>query len=170
MDEAPHEDDELGEATTRVKSWDETWMDVARAVAQRSACGLAQVGAVVVNSTQRVVATGYNGPPQNWPVQCTTKNALGCPRYHSHARTPEYVSCISIHAEANALLFCDRKDRERGTMYVTRACCIDCAKLVANSGLRRVVMIETDDDVHREPWRGQTFMREAKVEVEVWQN
>lgn len=61
-----------------------------------------------------------------------------------------YGTCPSLHAEANALLTGDRRDREGGTLYVTAHPCIECGKLIANSGLRRLV-VDTDDEVA--PWR-----------------
>lgn len=50
-----------------------------------------------------------------------------------------YANCPSLHAEANALSVCDRVQRELGTIYVTSIPCMDCAKLIANSGLTRLV-------------------------------
>jgi len=50
--------------------------------------------------------------------------------------------CPSIHAEANALLYASRAETERATLYVTHSPCADCAKLISNSGVTRVVMLE----------------------------
>lgn len=151
--------------------WDTTWMNIAHVMTRRSGCGLTQVGAVVVDRHNRIVATGYNGPPTGWVGVCTARGNMGCARYQNaeRGRPSSYGNCISIHAEANALLFCDRKDREGGTIYVTCACCWDCAKLVANSGLARVVMIETDADLHREPAKSRAFLKQSGLEVVVWQ-
>jgi dCMP deaminase len=60
-------------------SWDETWLSVARTVARRSLCSRDQVGAVVVSATNRLLETGYNGPPSGFPTDnqpCTE----WCPR------------------------------------------------------------------------------------------
>lgn len=58
---------------------------------------------------------------------------------------PDYgATCISVHAEANALMFCSRTQREGGTLYVTGISCLDCAKLVSNSGIVRVVAINDE--------------------------
>lgn len=61
-----------------------------------------------------------------------------------------YDDCPSLHAEANALSVCDRSQRSYGTIYVTSIPCMTCAKLIANSGLARVVYRETRQGVDRE--------------------
>jgi dCMP deaminase len=60
-------------------SWDETWLSVARTIARRSLCSRDQVGAVVVSATNRLLETGYNGPPAGFQTDlqpCTE----WCPR------------------------------------------------------------------------------------------
>lgn len=118
--------------------WDDVWMDVADSISQRSRC-VRRYGAVIITPEDRVVATGFNGPPATLDVVGESCTAF-CP----HACRPVgegagYADCFAIHAEANALLFCDRREREAGTIYVTGIPCLDCAKLISNSGLRRVV-------------------------------
>lgn len=78
-----------------------------------------------------------------------------------------YTNCVSIHAELNALLFADRRDYENGTIYVTRACCWDCGKVIANSGLNRAVMRVIPEDEHREPDKTIAFLRDCGLEVVV---
>ncbi|AXK86548.1 deoxycytidylate deaminase [Nocardia farcinica] len=114
-------------------TWDEYFIGIARAVAARSDCERDKVGAVVVRN-HRIRATGYNGAPAGWPG-CHT-----CPRRTSNC-TPgsSYDNCIAIHAEANALLHCDREDLIDATLYVTRAPCYACYKLISGAGITRVV-------------------------------
>lgn len=145
-------------------SWDEVWMDVARTISKRSRCSRAHVGAVVVSAEQRISATGYNGPAANLKVQGDCIN--WCDR--AKGLTPldnTYDSCPSIHAEANALLYVDRSRIEGGTIYVTGAPCMQCAKLISNSGLRRVVSIVRQIDVHRKPERVIDYLRSCGIEV-----
>lgn len=52
--------------STARPNWDETWLSVARTIAQRSLCSRDQVGAVVVSATNRLLETGYNGPPSGF--------------------------------------------------------------------------------------------------------
>lgn len=117
-------------------SWDETWLTVADTVARRSVCSRRQVGAVVVTYDNRPVSTGYNGPPAGY--KATGPCSGFCPR--ANHKTPDYGNCVAVHAEANALLFAARSQYYGGTIYITHICCYDCAKLIANSGLARVVI------------------------------
>ncbi|RYH20148.1 MAG: cell division protein DedD [Alcaligenaceae bacterium] len=116
--------------------WTEYFLDIARAVAKRSDCERDQVGAVVVKD-RRIRATGYNGAPSGQP------GCLSCPRRTSSC-TPgsSYDNCVAIHAEANALLYCDREDLIGATLYITRAPCYACEKLIAATGVEHIVYPE----------------------------
>ena len=130
-------------------AWDETWMAVADAMAARSKCVNRKVGAVIVNKDNRPVSVGYNGAPAGHkPSSLGPVCAAVCPRGGTGSRGDSYANCISVHAEANALIFADRRHYEGGTIYVTNPCCWDCAKLVANSGLARVVIRIGEVDAH----------------------
>jgi dCMP deaminase len=146
--------------------WDTTWMAVADTVALRSKCDSRQVGAVIVDSTNRPISTGYNGPPRNFPgANDRTCNSF-CPRRQSGAQPFSYgLSCPSVHAEANALMFADRRDYEGGTIYVTAACCQDCTKLIANSGIHRVIVRVDERDSHRDPQASIDFLRSCGLDV-----
>jgi len=145
-------------------TWDETWMNIADSIARRSRCSRAQVGAVVVSGNQRISSTGYNGPAASFPVEGDCID--WCPRAQGlTALDNTYDQCPSIHAEANALLYVDRSDVEGGTIYVTGACCMSCAKLVSNSGVARVVMKIRDIDKHRRPEDVVTYLEKCNIEV-----
>lgn len=119
----------------RRQSWDEYFLDLARAASTRATCSRRKHGAVIVQK-RRIVSTGYNGAPSG-VAHCTDG---ACPRADSSApQGHEYDSCIAIHAEANALLFSGPDEREGGTLYCTGAPCFGCAKLIANSGVEEVV-------------------------------
>lgn len=146
-------------------SWDETWMSVADTVALRSRCSRAQIGAVIVDVNKRIIATGYNGPAANlmlkgecinWCERAQGKTGLGS----------AYDGCPSIHAEANALLYVDRSAIEGGTIYVTGAPCMQCAKLISNSGVKRVVARVLDSDAHRKPEVVLDYLTNCKIIVE----
>lgn len=157
----------VGERQTR-PSWDEIWLSVADDMATRSLCEGRQVGAVIVSAQNRIVATGYNGPPaglrtddkpcREWCLrQKNRREGIDALSYG--------LSCPTVHAELNALVFADRRDYEGGTIYVTAACCQDCAKVVANSGVARVVMRVDERDEHREPSATIDFIRECGIDV-----
>jgi dCMP deaminase len=76
-----------------------------------------------------------------------------------------YDACPSVHAEANALLYVDRSRVEGGTIYITSASCMQCAKLISNSGLRRAVIVIRDIDAHRNPQQVVEYLEKCGVEV-----
>jgi dCMP deaminase len=158
-------------------TWDETWMAVAETMAQRSLCTNRQVGCVIVTSSNRPMAVGYNGPPANF--NRTTHEGLlsfaksegcnnWCDRAKSQDRGTTYSNCVSVHAEANALLFADRRDYAGGTMYVTNPCCWDCAKLVANSGISRLVVRLSERDAHYDNESSLSFIRSCGILVDIF--
>ena len=148
-------------------SWDATWMAVADVMARRSACVRAQVGCVIVDPTNRVVATGYNGPPAGYIMALSHPNCRAyCPRAIADLPAEGYVDCVSAHAEMNAVAFVDRRECEGGTIYVTGAVCLMCAKTIANSGLLRVVMRTAE--AYRDPERTTTFLRDCGLVVDDW--
>ena len=145
-------------------TWDQTWITVATAVSKRSQCVNRQVGAVIVDEGNRPIAVGYNGPPAN---MATSGLCSGfCPRGGSQNRTGSYENCVSVHAEANALLFADRRLFQAATIYVTNPCCWDCAKLIANSGISRVVMCSSAADKHASWDKVIDLFKECNIQVE----
>jgi dCMP deaminase len=116
-------------------NWDEYFLGVAHAVKLRSDCERDKVGAVIVDGTNRIIATGYNGAPSGHD------GCRSCPRRTSGvAPGSPYSNCVAVHAEANAIVFCSYPDRTQPrTIYVTRQPCVDCAKLIAAAGINRVV-------------------------------
>jgi dCMP deaminase len=150
-------------------TWDETWLSVAEVLGARSVCDRRRVGAVITTPDNQVVSASYNGPPAGQVLETLTAGCLTwCPRAQRLGATdPEidddtvmsYVNCPSIHAEANALLRADRSRCAGGSLYVTSAICMDCAKLVANSGLARVVSRVQPGDQHRQPLQVAAYLR-----------
>jgi dCMP deaminase len=147
--------------------WDDVWIAVAKVVSTRSLCSRAQVGAVIVNVENRVIATGYNGPPHNFDHRERQCNEW-CLRAQGNVIEASYANCPSLHAEANALMAADRSTWAGGKIYVTGHVCADCAKLIGNSGLSMVIV--QDDGVDRE-YRGyeETYrgLRALGIGVEV---
>lgn len=137
---------------------------MADAMAARSACTNRQVGAVIVDPDNRPISVGYNGPPAGFPKASSDCSGF-CPRSGSSDRTASYSNCVSVHAEANALVFADRQQYKHGTIFITNAVCWDCAKLIANSGLSRVVMRVSGKDLHADIDTPKQFLADCGIEV-----
>jgi len=140
------------------KSWHGTWMSVAQDVSLRSSCERDRVGAVLVSSTQRVLATGYNGQPSGWTQHCAS-----CPRNlkQGEGLNDAYADCTSIHAEVNCLLYSDFSLRQGSTLYVTRTPCWGCTKIIAAAGIG-TLMIPMGSDLPPEHHR---YLSASKVAV-----
>lgn len=143
-------------------SWDVVWMSVAWAVSKRSDCQRAQYGAVIVTPGQRIVATGFNGLPRGSPDSCGN-----CPRFLKGPEGAGREECHSVHSEANALLFADRREVEHGTLYSSGATCWGCARLIANSGLDAVVMTR-DGGAHRDQDGVIDYLTKHGIAVSLW--
>jgi dCMP deaminase len=128
-------------------TWDETWLAVSDVMAKRSRCSKAQVGAVIVTADNKVNSSCYNGPVGSVELVGTCDN--WCPRAQSGTKSTDYSSCPGIHAESNSLIRADHSAIRGGTMYVSRAMCINCAKEACNSGIGRIVQLVTQEDLHR---------------------
>lgn len=148
-------------ATDDRPTWDQVWLATAQVVASRSRCDRAQVGAVIVTPDNRVAAVSYNGPPRGQRLAGTCRG--WCPRARGDV-APSYDECATVHAEANGLLLNEISIRG-GTIYVSGACCRGCAKLIANSGLRRVVHVVNPGDAHRDPDAVEAYLRECGLTV-----
>lgn len=112
-------------------SRDEMLMEIALVVKQRSTCLRRQVGAVLAIDG-RVISTGYCGAP------------AGVAHCNSETCGPSSPCTRTIHAEANAVAFAARHGvaSEGAVLYATASPCIDCAKLIINAGVIRVVYRE----------------------------
>lgn len=116
--------------------WDDYFMGIAHAVSRRSDCQRDRVGAVVVK-VRRIRSTGYNGSPAGTP------GCSDCPRRLSSVSPgSSYDNCVAIHAEANALIYCNREDLIDATLYVTRKPCYACEKLIMAAGITTIVYPE----------------------------
>lgn len=101
-----------------------------------STCAKRQYASVVLAPNRRVAGFGYNGAPSGMG-HCVDGF---CPRYNNNEPNgSQYDNCIAQHAEAGALLWSDPSLRQGGTLIVNGPPCMGCAKLIASSGVKRVV-------------------------------
>lgn len=110
-------------------NFDKKYLQIAKLWSENSYCNNAKVGAIIVKDN-RIISDGYNGTPSGFPNVCE----------NSRGETFSYV----IHAEANAItkLAKSNNSSEGATIYCTLSPCVECAKLIIQSGIKRVVYIE----------------------------
>ena len=134
--------------TGKQRLLDLRYLRMAAIWAENSYCQRRKVGALVVKE-KMIISDGYNGTPSGFENVCED----------AHGVTHPYV----LHAETNAITKLARSgnNSDQATLYVTASPCIECAKLIIQAGIRRVVYAEqyrlTD---------GIDLLRRAGVEVE----
>ena len=126
--------------------WDTYYLSIAREVATRADCTRAQHGAVIVDTDHRPVSFGYNGAPSGHPGclegacprgRLSTEQLAHLAGGYDDPDSPGY--CISVHAEANAIILAGRDACKGSTIYVTGQPCHGCTKLIHAAGIERVV-------------------------------
>lgn len=135
------------ESNDKQRKLDLRYLRMAQIWAENSYCVRRKVGALVVKD-KTIISDGYNGTPSGFENVCEDEDGL----------TKSYV----LHAEANAITKLARSSNnsDGSTLYVTATPCIECAKLIIQAGIRRVV--------YGEPYRlddGLRLLQRANIEV-----
>ena len=126
---------------------DRRYLRMARIWAENSYCKRRQVGALIVKD-KSIISDGYNGTPSGFENICEDGQGV----------TKKYV----LHAEANAItkVAASTNNCSGATVYVTASPCIECAKLIIQAGIKRVVYSE---EYHLRD--GVELLQHAGVEV-----
>ena len=120
----------------------QAYMEVAKTFANLSSAKRLQVGAIVVKDN-RIISLGYNGTPTGWDNCCEelALNVVGVAKDGKDIVEPYYKTKAEvIHAESNAISKLARSSEsgEGASMFITHAPCLDCAKLIYQSGISEV--------------------------------
>ena len=129
------------------KIFDKRYIEMALIWAQNSYCQRRKVGALIVKG-KMIISDGYNGTPSGFENVCEDENN----------QTKPYV----LHAEANAITKVAKSNNssEDSTLYVTTSPCMECSKLIIQSGIKRVVYC---DRYHNTD--GLDLLRRAGIEL-----
>ena len=113
--------------------YDELYLDIAKRIGEMSHDTEHKVGAVIVKDNN-ILAFGFNGMPSGMPNECKHANGSTLPEV--------------IHAEANAICKLARSvgNAESATLYCTLSPCMECARLIMQSGITRIIFSETYKD------------------------
>jgi dCMP deaminase len=127
--------------------YDKRYLEMASIWAKNSYCERRQVGAIIVKE-KMIISDGYNGTPSGFENICEDENHL----------TKPYV----LHAEANAITKVAKSNNssEDATLYVTTSPCVECSKLIIQSGIKRVVFC---DKYHNT--EGLKLLERANIEI-----
>ena len=127
------------------------YSDIARRVSELSSARRLQVGAIIVRD-DRILSIGYNGMPAGWDNNCESEQEDG-----SLKTRPEV-----LHAESNCLSKVARSTESAlgADLFVTHSPCLECAKLIYQSGIHRVyygTQYRSDD--------GLRFLKQSSIQV-----
>ena len=130
------------------EQFDKRYLEMARIWAQNSYCKRRQVGALIVKE-RMIISDGYNGTPVGFENECEDEEN----------KTKPYV----LHAEANAITKVAKSNNssEGATLYITTSPCLECSKLIIQSGIKRVVFSEK---YHNED--GLKVLERAGIEID----
>lgn len=131
-----------------MNKFDDKYLQMAAVWAKNSYCKRRQVGALLVKD-KMIISDGYNGTPSGFENVCEDENGV----------TKPYV----LHAEANAISKVAKSGNSSAgaTLYITASPCIECAKLIIQAGITRVV--------YKDEYRlldGVELLKRAGIEVE----
>lgn len=137
----------MGYNEEKQRQLDMKYLRMARVWSENSYCVRRQVGALIVKD-KMIISDGYNGTPQGFENICEDENGI----------TKPYV----LHAEANAITKVAKSSNNSlgATLYVTASPCIECAKLIIQSGISRVVYC---DSYHSED--GLKLLKRIGIEI-----
>lgn len=143
-------------------TWDQYFMDVMDSIAKRATCDRGRSGCVIAKDN-RLLVTGYVGSPIGLP-HCDDVGHLIKKTTHEDGHVSEH--CVrTVHAEANAICQAARNGIaiDGATLYCRMTPCRNCAMLIINSGIKRVVV---QKNYHEGSETAEMF-RQAKIEFEM---
>lgn len=173
---------------SRQKQYDKTYLKMAKVLSELSYAYRNKVGCIIVSDKGQIIAQGWNGTPQGMDnccehVLCTRNEWLKnfCIKkpslqindvvnnsiYVGYCHDCEYGKLMTkkevLHAESNAISKCAKwlSSTENATLYVTLSPCFDCAKLIIQSGIKKVVYNELYRDAS-----GIELLKNNDIDVE----
>lgn len=160
----------------RKAEYDKIYIEMAYVLSKLSYAEKYKVGCLIVSDSGQIISQGYNGTPTGFDNTC--EDATGCMRFNGDGskcfREFNPVECKGcnhcklttrpevLHAESNAISKCAQynSSTKNATLYVTLSPCKDCAKLIIQAGISRVVYAEK---YHRD--EGVDLLKRAGISV-----
>ena len=149
------------------KKWDLSFMEIASMFANYSSCVKRKVGAVLVKDL-RILSTGYNGTPSGL---CNCDEVFKNPTDLKNGTLPngikithhDFAEQFEIHAEQNCLSFAAKNgvSTKDCTLYITTAPCVNCAKIIIASGIKKVIY----NEIYKNDY-GLKLLKAAKIKCE----
>ena len=141
------ESDSIHPYNEKQTEYDKRYLEMAKVWSKNSYCKRRQVGALIVKG-KMIISDGYNGTPSGFENICEDDDN----------KTKPYV----LHAEANAITKVAKSNNssEGATLYITTSPCMECSKLIIQSGIKRVVFCDKYHNVD-----GLNLLKRANIEL-----
>lgn len=148
---------------------DKTYLEMARVWSQLSKANRQKVGCIIVKEGS-IISDGYNGTPIGFDNTCETSimpESISLKNLSDHPPNTLITKPEVLHAESNAItkLAKSTQSSKDATMYITISPCIECAKLIIQSGISRVVYGNNYRNLD-----GVNLLLKANIEVECYEN
>jgi dCMP deaminase len=138
--------------------WNEYFLGIAKAVSLRSTCLRRNYGAVIVDKTNAIISSGYNGAPCGDDNCCDTGT---CERERLHVPKGErYELCKAVHAEQNAIINGTKQRMVGSTIYIygnnadgtlaSGAPCLLCRRMIQNARIDKAIYYDKDGVLHED--------------------
>jgi dCMP deaminase len=147
---------------SRLIDYDIAYMKIAMAMGELSHAIRYKVGCIIVSKKGQIISQGYNGMPSGYDnqceeVECSCNWVRGCcvnaepiekMKSLEHCKNCKYCKLLTkkevLHAESNAISKCAKwnSSTDDATLYVTLSPCVDCSKLIIQSGIKRLVYLD----------------------------
>ena len=133
-------------------------MTIAKETAKLSTANRAKVGCIIVKEN-RIISIGYNGMPSGWSNECEFHDGYGF----------QITKKEVLHAESNAIAKMAQSSEscKDATLFCTHMPCIECAKLIHQSGINTVYY---DIDYQAAKGSGKDFLEESRIGLEKCQH
>ena len=141
---------------------EEYFLDIAKQVSKRSTCLRRKIGAVIVKD-RFIIATGYNGVPTG--IQHCSER--GCVKDIKNIPSGSGADdCFAVHAEANAIIMAAHHgiSIKNSILYCTNQPCFNCAKMIINAGIKKVISASDYPDT-----KTLGLLHQAGIEYSLWE-
>lgn len=144
-------------------SFEQYFMGLALLASQRSKDPNTQVGACIIGEDNRIISLGYNG----FPIGCSDDE-------YPWDRTAENENDVKYpyvcHAELNAITLCGGQNLKGSTIYVTLFPCHDCAKLIIQSGVKKIIYLSDKYNGTNDNIQSKRMLDSANIKYEQYQD
>jgi len=143
----------------KILNWDELFMSMAILFSRRSKDPSTQVGAVIVSPSNNVLGCGYNG------MVSIENNDEKFPWFKDAENYEDQKYLYVVHSEVNAIINAQGKDLTGSTIYVTLFPCNECAKLIVQSKIKKVVYLSDKYSGYINFSSSRTILEKCNIEL-----